>query len=73
MDTKYAEKQPGTLLQKTCELIAEVDMLSISAETGLSYHWLMKVKGGNVSDPSVNKIQFLYEHLSKKKLFKTGV
>jgi len=39
-------------------------LLDIHRLTGLSYHWLTKLSAGNIHDPSVNKIQKLYEFLT---------
>lgn len=60
----------GTLLDKTLELLNkdERPLMELSFETGISIYWLQKMKTGSIPDPSVNKTQDLYEHLSKTKL-----
>jgi hypothetical protein len=36
--------------------------------TGLKPNWLSKLAQGRLPDPSVNKVQKLYEHLTAKPL-----
>lgn len=43
-------------------------LLDIHKATGLPFHWLRKFKAGEIQDPSVNKVQKLYEKLSGSKL-----
>mgnify|MGYP006913697297 FL=1 len=58
-----------SLFEETVKLIKpREDIASISCHTGLAYDWLIKLKRGNIKDPSVNKIQKLYEYLSGTKL-----
>ena len=47
---------------------SEEGVWEISTKTGLGYFWLRQLKAGNIVDPGVNKIQKLYEYLTKKKL-----
>lgn len=54
---------PGTLLQCTVRLLAGRDLIKVASDTGLNYHWLVKLARGRVKDPSVNSVQALYEHL----------
>jgi len=59
-----------SLMLKTSELL-EADprsLLDLHKESGISYYWLRKFKSGILSDPSVNKVQALYEFLSGTKL-----
>lgn len=62
----------STLLERTQELLKEEtktrSLIEIHKETGLPFYWLRKVANGETRDPSVNRIQTLYEHLSGKKL-----
>ena len=55
----------GTLLDKTRAMLAtaEQSYLDIYKATGLSPNWLSFVATGKIKDPSVNKVQKLYEHL----------
>jgi len=61
---------PGTLHNKTLELLKN-DVRSIAqvaADSGISFYWLQGFSQNNFKNPSVNRIQYLYEHLSKKQL-----
>ena len=61
-----------SLLEKTRVLLSVKsagELTAIAAETNLTYDWLLKLKGDKIKDPSVNKIQKLYEHLSGEPLF----
>jgi hypothetical protein len=40
----------------------------IQEATGIPFYWLRKFIGGEIHDPSVNRVQKLYEYLSKRKL-----
>lgn len=62
----------GSLLERTVELLRE-DMkdrtlLELHKETGLPFYWLRKMAGRETKDPSVNRVQALYEYLSGDKL-----
>lgn len=60
----------GTLLETTLRLLRERQntLPDIAMATTLPFYWLRKVAGGEIADPSVNRIQTLYEYLSGKKL-----
>ena len=45
-----------------------MDIRALSKATGLNYDWLIKFKAEKIKDPSVNKVQTLYEYLSGKPL-----
>lgn len=60
--------QPGALMKKATKLVQDADLVSLSAETTISFYWLKKFARGTFKNPSVNRVEFLYEHLSKKKL-----
>lgn len=64
--------KPSSLMLKTLELLKKdsrgLAELADSSETGLSYHWLKKFYAGEFANPSVNRIQYLYEFLSGKKV-----
>ena len=55
---------------KTYELLRKSDktLLDIHKESGLPFYWLRKFSGGKILEPSVNKIQALYEFLTNKPL-----
>jgi hypothetical protein len=58
--------QPQSFLIKTRELMAACDksINKLCQETGLPYPWLRSFKNGAIDNPSVNRVQFLYEHLN---------
>lgn len=62
----------GKLHARTLELLKArartVTLKSISEETGLEEFWLSKFQNETINDPSVNRIETLYEHLSGKSL-----
>lgn len=60
---------PGTLMQRALELLKKRgDLMGVYDETKISFYWLRKFAAGDFKNPSVNRVQFLYEHLSGKKL-----
>lgn len=60
------------LYQKTIELITNRNRTLtypvLAEKTGLSKHWIEKFAQGEIQQPSVIKVQKLYEFLSKKEL-----
>ena len=62
--------QPCTLLQHTRRLLQVTDQsyLDIYKATGLNPNWLTGIATGRINDPSVNRVQALYEHLKGKAL-----
>ena len=60
--------QPGSLMKQTSALLRDQDLLKIYAETKISFYWLRKFVAGDFRNPSVNRVQYLYEHLSGTKL-----
>ena len=62
--------EPGTLMTRTRELLktSKQGFLEIYSETGLPFYWLRKCAYGEFRNPSVNRVQFLYEHLTGKPL-----
>lgn len=61
--------QPRSLMAKTILLLDGRDLLQVYEETRLSYYWLRKFAAGAYKNPSVNRVQFLFEHLTGKELF----
>lgn len=61
-----------SLMEKTHRLLKESELsipnvhaeLRMSGITSISYYWLRKFSSGQIKDPSVNKVQMLYEFLS---------
>lgn len=59
----------GSLLSRTVNLLQEHKQFDLLArETKLSIYWLQKLSTGSIKDPSVNKVQKLYEYLTRKPL-----
>lgn len=60
----------GKLLASARELLRSTleSYLDIYTATGLSPTWLSLLANNKLKDPSVNKIEKLYEHLSGKAL-----
>ena len=56
--------QGGSLMVTTRALLKDKDLLAIYDATGLSFYWLRKFMRGDIPNPSVNRVQYLYEHLS---------
>jgi hypothetical protein len=59
-----------SLYQETLKLLKDNNesLLDIHKEANLPYFWLKKFKAGEIKDPSVNRVQSLYEYLTGKKL-----
>lgn len=60
----------NSLLAHTRELLRKTQRpyLDIYSDTGLSPNWLSQMLHGRIKEPSVNKVQKLYEYLSGKSL-----
>lgn len=54
-----------TLLNKTIDLVNQSDKnpSELAKETGLGERWLYNFANGVYSDPGVNKVERLYNHL----------
>ncbi len=60
------------LLDKTKQLLKQKssdEIMIMVNELGLTYDWLIKLRSDKIKDPSVNKVQAVYEHLTGKPLF----
>lgn len=57
-------------MQETLRLLKErTNTLDcIHKETGLPFYWLRKFAYGEIKDPSVNRVEKLYEYLSGRRL-----
>jgi hypothetical protein len=55
-------------MEQTRRLLRTRDLLEVYTATRLPYHWLRKFSAGAYANPSVNRVQFLYEHLTGTKL-----
>lgn len=62
--------QQGSLMAKTIDLLKKDKrtLLEVYEETRIPYHWLRKFVAGGFSNPSVNRVQFLYEYLTGETL-----
>lgn len=70
MTDEVFDKQ-APLLAKVVELLAakrDKDYMILWSETGIPYFWIRKIANGEIKNPGVNRIQYLYEHLTGKKL-----
>lgn len=71
-----------SLMQCTLKLLHayEGSMLTLAEEikvrnpeTKISFYWLRKFSSGNFSDPSVNRVQELYEYLTGEPLLTVDI
>lgn len=60
--------QPGTLMLKTIDLLKDKDLFEVYAATKISPYWLRKFVSGDFKNPSINRVQFLYEQLTGTKI-----
>lgn len=62
--------QAGSLHQRTLELLRQSgkSLPILYKETGIPFFWLRKFSSGVIKNPSVNRVQALYEYLSSTKL-----
>lgn len=54
---------------ETQKLLKDQDLLVVYSETGISFYWLRKFAVGEFKNPSVNRVQRLYEFLKGQPLF----
>jgi hypothetical protein len=66
----YNKEAECTLLARTRGMIQQSNLKphDIFKETGLPFYWLVSFSKGTAKDPSVNRVQYLYEYLAKKQL-----
>lgn len=66
----YDEKTPYSLMVRTIALLKEDErsLITIHRETNIPFYWLRKFAAKEFDNPSVNRVQCLYEFLTKKKL-----
>ena len=64
--------KPLSLLVTTRQLIKQDkrSLLMISQATNIPFYWLKKFSAGEIPNPAVNRVQYLYEFISKSKLIK---
>lgn len=60
----------GSLLEQTLMLMKHRKMTlpELAIASNLPFYWLRKFASNEIKDPSVNKVQTLYEYLSGKKI-----
>ena len=60
----------NTLHDTTIELLHKDKrtLRMLSQATGVPFYWLKKLSANEILAPNVNRMQYLYEFLSKKKL-----
>lgn len=63
-------EKPGTLLSRTRALLHKDtrSLVEIHSAAGVPFYWLKKFSSGEIREPSVNRVQKLYEHLTQTKL-----
>ncbi len=59
---------PQSLMKETHNLLKGEDLLKLHRQTDIPYHWLLHFYAGSIVNPSVNRIQYLWEKLTKTKL-----
>lgn len=61
---------PMSLYEVTRKLLwnAPVPMMRIGKQLAIPYQWLVKFRNGDIPDPSVNRIQLIYETLTGREL-----
>jgi len=59
-----------SLMQASRKLLGdhELDFVGVTLATGIPYHWLSKFSAGEFKNPSVNRVQCLYEFLTGTKI-----
>lgn len=62
----YEYDKPQSLYITTRQLIKDDKrpLRMIGQATGIPYYWLKKFSAGEIANPAVNRIQFLYEFLT---------
>lgn len=62
--------EQGTLFLATWKKLKDDkrSLVKIYDETGIPFYWLKKFRNGEIKNPSVNRVQALYEHLTGSKL-----
>ncbi len=60
--------QPSSFMLKTVDLLKQRDLLEVYAETKINWYWLKKFIKLEIPNPSVNRVQYLYEYLSNTNL-----
>ena len=54
--------QPGALMERTRTALIERGPFRAHEETRIPFYWLRTFAAGGFKNPSVNRVQYLYEH-----------
>lgn len=57
---------PGSLMLRTIDLLKSKNLFEVYSDTKIPFYWLRKFAAGEFRNPSVNRVQYLYEFLSSK-------
>jgi hypothetical protein len=62
--------KPGSLVTEVRKMLkADIrPQLQIATDLKVPYHWLKSFMAGAIPDPGVNRIQYIYEQLTGRKL-----
>jgi len=62
--------KPSSLIIKTKELLTNDarSLLEIHRASGIPFYWLQKFSSKHFDNPSVNRVQYLYEFLTNSQL-----
>lgn len=62
--------EPLSLMVETLRLLRErkSTLPEVAVSAGIPFYWLRKFLGGEIQDPSVNRVQKLYEYLKGHQL-----
>lgn len=62
--------EPGSLMATTRKLLKDDPrgIVGVHDATSLPFYWLLKFAAGSFKNPSVNRVQFLYEKLAARRL-----
>jgi hypothetical protein len=60
--------QPNVLMLTTIELVKKHGIEKTAFDTLIPFGWLRKFSSGNFKNPSVNRVVFIYEHLTNTKI-----
>lgn len=61
-------QEPGKLYTATRELARGVSLDELKRLTGLPDSWLRKFRQGEIAEPSVNRVELVYQKLTGRKL-----
>lgn len=65
---------PGSLLTATIEAVRSSNKtpVQLCRETGLHPSWILGLLNGRFRNPSVNRVQYLYEYVTGRQLLAGG-